>query len=280
MPGDLHTHTNFSDGSSDIELLPFLAAREGLEFLAVSDHDTALSAQYAYDHPIERGVRLIPAVELTALDAQRGRKVHFLCYCPDLTQSLRAFFDLMAQRRNAAAENSGGALEKIYPQFTLEAAKRFSARGGVTYKTHMMRLLYEYGYTDGIYKDLYKKLFGGLGGLAPCEPQYESVDAVLDIARAARGVVVLAHPSVYGSMELAKQLAREGRIDGVEVDHPRNTEADKTTLRRLARECGLLVTGGTDFHGLHMSQPVPLGAYTTQDNMAQRILALAAGRKG
>ena len=47
MPGDLHTHTNFSDGSSDIELLPTLAARAGLTHLAVSDHDTTLSAEYA-----------------------------------------------------------------------------------------------------------------------------------------------------------------------------------------------------------------------------------------
>ena len=47
MPGDLHTHTNFSDGSSDIELLPLLARRAGLTSLAVSDHDTELCIQYA-----------------------------------------------------------------------------------------------------------------------------------------------------------------------------------------------------------------------------------------
>ena len=80
MPGDLHTHTNFSDGSSDIELLPKLAARAGLTHLAVSDHDTTLSAEYAYGHPVVQGVRMIPAVELTGFDVARGRRVHLLWY--------------------------------------------------------------------------------------------------------------------------------------------------------------------------------------------------------
>ena len=106
MPGDLHTHTNFSDGSSDIELLPKLAARAGLTHLAVSDHDTTLSAEYAYGHPVVQGVRMIPAVELTGFDVARGRRVHLLCYWPKLTPALKEFCALMAARRNAATEKS------------------------------------------------------------------------------------------------------------------------------------------------------------------------------
>ena len=101
MPGDLHTHTNFSDGSSDIELLPLLARRAGLTSLAVSDHDTELCIQYAQQHPVDQGVRLIPAVEMTGFDTRRGRRVHMLCYCPELTPGLLAFFQLMKDRRNA-----------------------------------------------------------------------------------------------------------------------------------------------------------------------------------
>ncbi len=91
MAGDLHTHTNFSDGSSDIETLPFLAARAGLTALAVSDHDTDLSIRWALEHPVAQGVRMIPAVELTCFDTRRGRRVHLLCYCPELTDELCAF---------------------------------------------------------------------------------------------------------------------------------------------------------------------------------------------
>ena len=79
MPGDLHTHTNFSDGSSDIELLPLLARRAGLTHLAVSDHDTLKCVDHALAHPVAQGVTLLPAVELTAFDFERGRRVHLLC---------------------------------------------------------------------------------------------------------------------------------------------------------------------------------------------------------
>ena len=280
MPGDLHTHTNFSDGSSDIELLPKLAARAGLTHLAVSDHDTTLSAEYAYGHPVVQGVRMIPAVELTGFDVARGRRVHLLCYWPKLTPALKEFCALMAARRNAATEKSMEELEALYPQFCREEAKAFSRRSGVTYKTHLIRLLFEYGYTDGIYKELYRELFGAGRGRVLHDPAYEPVQAVLELARGTGGVVVLAHPSVYSSMELAAQLAAQRAIDGVEIDHPRNTTQDKAALHELARQYGLIVTGGTDFHGMHMSKPTPLGAMTTRDEMLARIEALAQSRGG
>ncbi len=257
-----------------------LAARAGLTHLAVSDHDTTLSAEYAYKHPVVRGVHMIPAVELTGFDFVRGRRVHILCYWPKLTPALKEFCALMAARRNEATEKSMDELEALYPQFCREEAKAFAARSGVTYNTHLIRLLFEYGYTDGIYKELYGQLFGAGRGRVLHDPAYEPVQAVLEMARCTGGVVVLAHPSVYQSMELAAQLAAQGAIDGVEIDHPRNTPQDKAALHELARQYGLIVTGGTDFHGMHMSKPTPLGAVTTADGMLARIEALAQSRSG
>lgn len=275
MAGDLHTHTNFSDGSCDIETLPFLASRVDLTHLAISDHDTVLAARYAYEHPQDHGVTLIPAAELTAFDTQRGRRVHLLCYCPDLTPRLCAFCDTMAQRRNAAQEQAMTALERMYPQFTREAAQAYANRSGVVFKTHFMRVLMEYGYTDTIYGALYHELSRTI---IP-DPAYDSLDDVLAVIAEARGVAVLAHPSVYNSMELAAQLASEGRIDGVEIHHPRNTPQDKAALLQLAAEHDLIVTGGTDFHGMHASKPLPLGTCTTEQAQIERLLTLAQLRK-
>lgn len=278
MWGDLHTHTNFSDGSSDIERLPVLAARTGLDWLAVSDHDSMQSVQYALAHPVDAGVHLLPAAELTAFDRARGRRVHLLCYCPRPTGRLQDFCRLMADRRNAAARRSMAVLEQMYPQFRAQDAAAFAARSGVVYKTHQMRVLFEAGFTDSIYGPLYRQLFGR-DGPARFDPAYESVETVLDIIRDAGGVAVLAHPSVYNSMELAAQLAETGAIDGVEIDHPRNSEQDKQVLRGLAARYGLIATGGSDFHGMHASRPVPVGAGRTDGENIRRILALA-GRRG
>ena len=72
MPGDLHTHTTFSDGSTPAAKLPFLARCAGMTHLALSDHDSMLGVRYAYAHPTQEGVHLIPAVEMTAYDYERA----------------------------------------------------------------------------------------------------------------------------------------------------------------------------------------------------------------
>ena len=93
------------------------------------------------------------------------------------------------------------------------------------------------------------------------------------------GVAVLAHPSVYHSMELARELIAAGRLDGVEINHPRNTPEDKAELARLAKENGLIVTGGTDYHGINTVTPRPVGAFSTSDEMIARIGDIAKARK-
>ena len=281
MAGDLHTHTTWSDGALPASLLPKLAARAGLDWLAITDHDSLLPVEYACEHPAAEGVSLIPATELTAYDFDRGRQVHILCYWPDKDcPELAAHCHTMAARRNAVCTQSAKELEEIYPQFRLEDARRLAdAGGGVLFKSTLMRVLYEYGLADGIYQQDYKALFGKKGGRVLHDPEYEPVDKVLAVIKAARGVAVFAHPSVYNSMELVAELAAAGRIDGVEIEHPRNTPEDKEILRRLAGEYGLVTTGGTDFHGLHAGKTRPLGTCRATDEEIGRLNALAREKK-
>lgn len=280
MPGDLHTHSTFSDGSLRAGALPHLAARTGLSHLAISDHDSLKAVRYAYEHRRAEGVALVPATELTAFDFARGRRVHLLCYWPDPeSAALEVHCGLMAARRNAACMQSARELEAIYPQFKAQDALELAQDGGVLFKAAIMQVLCNYGLADGIYRETYKKLFGAGRGRVLHEPQHQPVSEVLKVIRAARGVAVLAHPSVYKSMELARELIAEGRIDGVEIDHPRNTEEDRAELRALARAHGLLVTGGSDFHGLNAGTPRPLGLCHTSDEEIARLEALARKRK-
>ena len=75
------------------------------------------------------------------------------------------------------------------------------------------------------------------------------------------------------------ELIAAGRLDGVEIDHPRNTPEDRAELTRLAKENGLIVTGGTDYHGINTVTPRPVGAFTTSDEMIARIGDIAKARK-
>ena len=132
-----------------------------------------------------------------------------------------------------------------------------------------------------MYNDVYRSLFGlkPVRGRILHTPRYEPVDTVLNLIRTCRGVVVLAHPSVYHSMELARELIAAGRLDGVEIDHPRNTPEDKAELLRLAKEHDLIITGGTDYHGINTNTPRPVGAFSTAAEQISRIADLAKARK-
>ena len=170
MSCDLHIHSTCSDGAVPIERLASIAARTGLHAIALSDHDTLLSAQYAYAHTGQDGVELIPAVELTGYDFERQHRVHLLCYYPDVDcPALREHCAIMKERRNACALQSAKELEQLYPQFTTDLAWETTKASGVLFKSGLMQALELLGLTDGsIYGETYHKLFGWNPGASCC----------------------------------------------------------------------------------------------------------------
>lgn len=282
MAGDLHNHSTCSDGSVPIHRLPLLAARAGLDTMAISDHDTLLSVQYAYEHPVQDGVRLIPATELTGYDYECRHRVHLLCFYPDpASESLRRHCDIMRQRRNECCLQSARELEDIFPQFRTEQALEYTRDSGVLYKSGIMQALGELGLSDGIYGERYHELFGWepLGKVLH-SPEYIPVHEVLQTAKAAGAVVVFAHPTVYKSMPLVRELAAQGLIDGIEIEHPRNSPEDKAECIALCEKYGLIQTGGSDFHGSNHKHPHPVGTCTTTAEQIERIVQLAQQRRG
>ena len=229
MPGDLHTHSSCSDGSTPIEKLPWLAACAGLDWLAISDHDTNRSVRYAYAHPEQNGVKLIPAVELTAYDYGREHRVHILCYYPDDCEALARHTAVMDKRRYDAVYQSCKELEEICPQFKTEEALEFAKDSGTLYKAHVMRVLWQYGLSDGMYNTVYRSLFGlrPVRGKILHTPVYETVDTILNLIQECRGVAVLAHPSVYHSMPLARTTS-----SGHSVSTKRRNFSASNGLRR------------------------------------------------
>ena len=115
----------------------------------------------------------------------------------------------------------------------------------------------------------------------PVKTVYPSLEEVLQTVKQAHGIAVFAHPSVYRSMELVRRLAPSGFIDGIEVYHPRNTEEDQQELLTLCRQNGLLITGGTDFHGSYASRRAnPLATCVTDEENLKGIFELHRKRSG
>ena len=116
-------------------------------------------------------------------------------------------------------------------------------------------------------------------GIVLHSPEYLPVRQVLATAKASGGAVVFAHPTVYKSMPLLRELATEGAVDGIEVYHPSNSAEDSTECLALCKQYGLVATAGTDFHGRNHKHPHPIGTCTAPDEAAAQLRAIAEKRK-
>lgn len=275
MKGDLHVHTTLSDGSLGMEEVIAQAKRIGLDFISITDHDTISSVSRAKVLGERYGVQTIPGVELTAWDKTRNRKVHILCYAPQKPDRLEGICRRCSEIRQSCAKETVENVLKLYPITAEDITKHLSGSKSI-YKQHILHALIEYGYSTHFYGRLNDELFNEKTGSCIVEREYPDVNYVLELIHSARGAAVLAHPMVYDSVDLIDDLASNGKLDGIEVYHYSADEEQQAMLLAKANEYDLIVTGGSDFHGLYNMRPTHLGMYTTDKDNIDRILRLCS----
>lgn len=269
MAADLHCHTRASDGSDTAGEVVLMAKLRGLSAVAVTDHDTFAGVEEAVRFGTRYGIRVIPGAEFSSTDAATGRKAHVLCYACKNPQSLDALCSATCEARRKAGE---AMLEKVTALYPIPAEMVLDrARGSASlYKQHIMRALIDAGYAHEMFGTVFHELFSK-GGKAYVRVEYPEVHDVIEQIHRAGGLAVLAHPGEYDSYDLLDSLAPSHLIDGVEVWHPRNKEGDEQRFALIARENGLILTGGTDFHGMHSKVPLPIGTCTAPDSEVMRF---------
>ena len=270
MAIDLHCHTKISDGSLGIEELLGIAKRRGLAALAVTDHDSVAGATRAVVLGKRLGLRVIHGVEFSAMDEQRGIKAHLLCYQCDYPDRLEGLCRRIGESRRAAALESIRRVMRYYP-ITPDLVAKCASGSTNIFKQHIMHALMDAGYADGIYGEVYEKLFGE-NGCAKVEKTYPDVREVLKAIHEAGGIAVLAHPYSYHNEALLEELIARG-LDGVEVWHHTHTPEQTEQLLALTRERGLVATGGSDFHGMYARTARPLGSAPGPNEQADMLLA-------
>lgn len=271
---DLHCHTTLSDGSLGIEDIIMQAKRTGIDFLSITDHDTLSSFSRAAILGERYGVRVLQGVELSAWDKERGDKVHILCYAPKKPDRLEGLCLKSCEIRKTCSKEMVDKVMQKYP-ITPESVLRHATSSKSIFKQHIMRALIDYGYALEFYGALNDELFNHENGSCLVEREYPDVKFVLDLIHSARGVAVMAHPMLYKNKDLLIELAEQGKLDGVEVDHYTASEEQRAELRQIAAQYNLIVTGGSDFHGLYNAQPTHLGSNTTSKDNLDRIIKLA-----
>ncbi len=275
MIGDLHCHTKASDGSMSVDEIVFYAKRAGLDFLAITDHDTRASVKRAEILGARYGVRIIDGVEFSAIDSKRSRKVHILAYLPKNPDRLERMCKYTLKRRTQAGMEMIQKVMQLYP-VTAEHIARYYSGSQSIYKQHVIHALMDLGYDSKICGDLMKDLFDEKTGRCYSYVEYPDVYKALDLIHSSGAVAVLAHPTTYKSMDLFKELTEKKLIDGVEMYHPRNSKEDMAEIKRIADEANLIITGGTDFHGYYTSKVNPLATCITQENSINRIFELSS----
>ena len=244
---DLHSHTNQSDGTFSPEELIDEAVRVGVDTLAITDHDTFAGYDQAKPHASHRGVNLVCGIELsTKLD---GNSVHLLGYFfnPDKLKDFRNWIlELQAARRERNVRLAAR-LRELGFDVTLEEAE---ARGrGMTGRPHFAQVMMEKGYTSSV-RQTFDDILGesGSGYIDRKEPQFST--GVEKIGQAG-GIASLAHPvRIKSDWRAMLPTLRAAGLQALEAYHSDHRPEDTEQFLELARQHGLKVTGGSDFHGL------------------------------
>lgn len=264
---DLHIHTVLSDGSMETEEIARLAKYAGLKSVAITNHDTLYEGGTNIG-----GINIIPGVEMSAYDYKRRRRVHILCYMWKDREPLSLLCDkILADRRIAGEIMIKRAAEyfSIGERFFYKRAEKSKS----IYKQHIMKALMDAGFCTSIFGDDFNYLLNSESGILTEKIVYPDPYEVIETAKASGAVVVLAHPPVYDSFDLAEELAEGGYIDGIEVWHSRNRAGDSERIEKIADKYKLIKTGGSDFHGMFTSKPAQVGMCVTPDSELEHLIS-------
>ena len=247
MRADLHMHSTASDGIFPPRELMDRAADAGLTLVALTDHDSVKGLADAREAAQRRGVRLIPGVELSC---GGEKEIHVLGYGFDPTDG--ALLRFCEDHHREREERARKMVDQLAAHgMTVSLARVRELARGVIARPHVARALIEAGYASSVSDAFDRFLLPGKCGYVP-KANVRVAEAVALIHNAG-GVAVLAHPMKLKMGELAlssvvREWAEQG-LDGLEVYHPSAQANHAARLAALARELGLLVTAGSDYHG-------------------------------
>lgn len=273
MKADLHVHTTASDGTLTPAQLVARARDRGVDVLAIADHDTVAGIPEAANAASAASITLVPAVELSAV--ADGRDAHILGYFVDVADAdLLSHLADLRDARSRRAETMVSALRDAGYDISLDDVLALSA-GGAVGRSHIARALVGRGHAESV-RDAFERLIGH--GRAFYVPKDVRTPAeIIGIIRAAGGLPVLAHPGV-SRLESAIPSLLETGLGGIEAYHADHSPEQRELFANTAKEAGLLVTGGTDFHGPHAPNP-DVGACDVPEDAVSALLAWGAARR-
>lgn len=274
---DLHIHTTASDGTATPEEVVREASRIGLAAIAITDHDTAAGYERAAAEAEKTGLEVVPGIEIST---KYGGAVHILGYYIDVASpALQEVLDWIVHDRDERNEKMCELMRADGIDITYgEMRERF---GEVIGRPHFAEILIEHGLAKDMrdafdrYVEKGRKYYQGR--------HFLSIERSIELIRAAGGTAVLAHPFQYrlddaGLRDLIEHCMESG-LEGMECRYSGYDAAMSGYLEQLAAEYGLLMTGGSDFHGEN-KKDIALGDGRGGLNVPYSFLEQLRARRG
>jgi 3',5'-nucleoside bisphosphate phosphatase len=266
---DLHLHSQFSDGTYSPEELVAQARRCELAAIALTDHDSVEGCPGTAAACAAAGIEFIPGTELTA--EQDGNELHLLGYFMD-TQNPSLLVQLarfQAVRQNRIREMVAR-LNKLRVPLSAEAVFEL-AKCRAPGRPHVARALVQAGLCanlDEAFERFLKK------NRPAWVPKFKmSAREAIDLIHLADGLAVLAHPGLNRTDQVIPGMVEAG-LDGIECFHTKHSTATSRHYLELADRFHLLVTGGSDCHGLSKGKPL-IGTVKVPYQLVEKLRARA-----
>ena len=269
MKADLHLHTYYSDGTESPAELLGRAATFQFDVVAVTDHDTIEGISEALEAGQRLGIQVVPGVEITA--SFHGQELHLLAYfypengkgsgwnSNELIRQLEQHIQHRLERVEKIIQRLNALGILITLQEVFEQAIGKTNYGKISSKTvalgrpHVAAALLAKRRVSSIDKAFTE--FLKRGRPAWVDKKRANTKDIIELIHRLNGIVILAHPGLLHDEKISTQLLEEG-IDGVEVYHTRHTLHELVYYRDFARNHGLLITGGSDCHGMLKGEPL------------------------
>lgn len=244
---DLHIHTTASDGTCTPEQVVRMAKKKGFSLISITDHDTMGGVKEALEAGERYNVEVIPGVEISA---GVELEVHMLGY--GMSPDHPAMVEMMEDMRAARVERMVRMIENLRKMgipITQEEVE--SIADGAIGRPHIARVMIAHGVVPDV-RTAFREYIG-VGAPAYAERRKMTSEQVIRNIRDAGGVPVLAHGGLLRltQVELNEwidHMTRAGMM-GLECYHNAHTPAMERFLRNAAERRGLLITGGSDYHG-------------------------------
>lgn len=243
LRADLHMHSVHSDGTLTVKKLLDYAKSKRLDIIALTDHDSTEGVKEAIEYGKEINIKVIPAMELST--EHNGESVHVLGYFKgEVPQEVKEFSKVQHVRRRERIYKMAQNMVALYG-FKINFERLMKPIGTIT-RAHLIREI-------NLSNPEYEKEYVFKNCLSEGCPGYISSTKLstaegIEFLKRNNAIVVIAHPTLLKKNDVLELI--NDQVDGLEAIYPKNKAKDETLFRSICKERGMIVTAGSDYHGI------------------------------